>query len=65
MQVFPWSAAGTLANSSALKLDWVHQQGGCFWPVLRSISMAHWLSLPHSGHTSGVVERGMDMVSTV
>lgn len=61
MQAWPRLSAGTLASSSALKLAFVHQQDGCLWPVARSTSMAHWLPWPHSGHTSGLTGRGVDM----
>lgn len=53
MQAWLRALSGRRASSSAVKVASVHQQGGCFCPVVRSISMAHWLDLPHSGHTSG------------
>ncbi len=53
MQAWLRALSGSRASSSALKLAWVHQQGGCLRPVARSISIAHWLAWPHSGHTSG------------
>jgi hypothetical protein len=53
MQARLTALSGRRDSSSALKVAAVHQQGGCFLPVARSISMAHWLFWPHSGHTSG------------
>ncbi len=65
MQAFWRWSAGTRASKSSVNVAWVHQHGGCFWPVARSTSMAHWLSLPHSGHTSGLGAGRLDMVFTV
>jgi hypothetical protein len=53
MQAWLRCTSGIRANSSALKLTWVHQHGGCFSPVSRSISIAHWFPCPHKGHTCG------------
>jgi len=36
-----------------LKVAPTHQQGPCFWPVSRSISIAQRLSWPHNGQRVG------------
>ena len=55
MQANRRDSGGTWASSSALKSTWVHQHGGCFWPVAFSISMAQVLAWPHSGQRVGSV----------
>ena len=49
MQALPRACSGKVAINSALKSTFVHQQRGCFTPVSRSISIAHWFSFPQSG----------------
>ncbi len=53
-QARPFACAGIWASRSALKVACVHQQGGCFWPLLRSSAMAQWLAFPHRGQCSGL-----------
>jgi hypothetical protein len=62
IQVFPRAVSGTRASSSALNDCSVHQQGGCFWPVARSISIAHWLSPPQSGQRWGAGNAGEELI---
>lgn len=61
-QALSRACCGMAASSALPKLASVHQQGGCFTPVARSTSMAHWLAWPHSGQTVGSVAgmTGMD-----
>ena len=53
MQALLTTLSGKRDSNSALNVASVHQQCDCFCPVVRSISIAHWLGWPHSGHTSG------------
>jgi hypothetical protein len=43
-------SAGMRDSNSASNLTAVHQQGACFTPVSRSISIAQWLLAPQRGH---------------
>jgi hypothetical protein len=45
----PRASLGISSSTSLLKSTCVHQQGGCFSPVARSISIAHRFGWPQSG----------------
>ena len=49
----PRLADGICASTADFNVTPVHQQGGCFWPVVFSTSMAQRLGCPHSGHCAG------------
>lgn len=53
MQALPCACAGSRDNNSALNVCDTHQHGPCFWPVVRSISMAQRLSPSHRGQQEG------------
>jgi hypothetical protein len=55
-QATPRAASGILFSNSALNCVFVHQQGGCWTPVARSTSMAHWFGWPHKGQIWALID---------
>src|ERR1035437_811198 len=61
MQAVARACSGRRDSSAASNLTCVHQQGGCFAPLARSASMAHWLGCPHSGQRLGSLDKAAGM----
>lgn len=57
-QASPRLAGAICASNEGSKATPVHQQGGCFWPVSFSSSMAQRLGWLHSGHWAGAASSG-------
>lgn len=56
MHALPCAASGTPASSNGGNGTRVHQHGGCSTPLVRAVSMAHWLGASHNGQRPGSIE---------